>query len=1358
MNLIFKKINYRKEEDLMRKLSLRIASMLLALVITLSLAITGAPLHSHAASEIVVTVGPTGCDYTTINDALDAIASMSRSSGQRAVIEIQPGNYEEMLRISLDNITLRNASPDPSLELTNKGVDIDANAVRITSYYGHGYNYYSMNSDYLWDADTLAANKASGSASTTNAGGTSSTHWNATVIISGDGFRAEGIIFENSFNQYVSAKAADDVIVDNGSAKEGDTARGDLPAGSTAVQDKAYVERAAALAIAKNVSQAYFENCKIIGRQDTLYGGKGATAAFYGCEVYGACDYIFGGMTAVFAKCDLVFNTSENKNDRGYITAPQQSSGRGYLFYNCTVTSTTPGVDTASSYRSKPGYWGRPWAADTGEAVFYNTIVEATDDYWVSSYGKSLIMPAGWLDTLKGESALCGEYGTYELSGVDNSGSRASWAQVFTSPSLSDGTAISVSSYLGSWDAFSGKDMTIVLPDGTEQPAETAAPTVPSDGTVPEGSYVHNFTSDGKVSSFYTITGNTATNKGSVTWGGLSLTTCLKMESSTNISFTAPEAGTLTLVFGGSTAASGKKVKVDGTSCTVSSDGTYTQAVAAGAHTITKGDSIFLFYMVYTPNSALHTCEYVQGETVAPTCTEDGYTLYSCACGNTEQRDLVAATGHSYADGVCTVCGAIDPNSSAHTHSYASVVTAPTCTAQGYTTYTCECGESYVSDYVDATGHSYADGVCGVCGAADPDYVAPTEPPVVTPASAEIHNFTENGTTSTFYSITGSTSTSKGSVTYNGLTLTTCLKMESKTNISFTAPSAGTLTLVFGGSTAPSGKAVKIDGTSYHVGSDGTLTVDVASGAHTVTKDDAIFLFYMVYTPESTGETHTHSYTSSITTAATCETAGVRTYVCDCGDSYTESIAALGHSYNSVVTDPTCTAGGYTTYTCATCGDSYQDNQTSATGHSAEAVPGKAATCTETGLTDGSVCSVCNEVLTAQEEIPALGHTAEAVPGKAATCTETGLTDGSVCSVCNEVLTAQEEIPALGHTAEAVPGKAATCTEAGLTDGSVCSVCGEVLTAQEEIPALGHNYTSSVNVPTCEEDGLRTYTCANCGDTYSEVIPATGHTAEAVPGKAATCTATGLSEGSICSVCQKVLVAQEEIPMAAHSYAGGACTVCGAKDPDYVAPDPSLKQGLQKGDDGNFYYYIDGVVQEDFTGLVDNAIGRWYIVNGMAQLNFDGVIEYRGTKYLIKAGCVNTAYTDLYRIEGGFWLYFVEGVQDTEFVGLVTRLGMQAYVEQGEVNFNKTAIIEHEGNLVFVKYGIFRDTFVGLYRDDAGQWLYFVNGVFDPSYTGVAALNSMWVYVENGYVNFSFSGTITVGAYDYTVKYGVVQL
>lgn len=413
-----------------------------------------------------LTVGATGCDFTTISEAVKEAAAMDRPNNERVIIEIQPGNYEEMLVIDTPNITLKNANANPSIVPTNKGVDIEATSVRITSYYGHGYTYFSMGNDCKYDPEILAVNKENGYASFENPGSgtTAGSYWNATVSINANGFEADGIIFENSFNQYVSAKAADDVIVPQTSAKEGAVPRAEMAQGDTTVQQKEYVERAAALAIYNNCKQLSFNNCSFIGRQDTLYGGTGVTAAFYDCDVYGGTDYIFGGMTAVFAKCDLVFNTNDQtdsgkKNDVGYITAAQQSSGRGYLMYNCTVTSTKPGVNTASENISKPGYFGRPWSGKNSEVVFYNTIVEQ------AANKGSLIEAVGWLSTLGGTSDNVYEYGTYEMvEGIDNSSNRAAWSMVIAEPKFKDGTDITVAAFLGDWDAFAGKNMDIVIP------------------------------------------------------------------------------------------------------------------------------------------------------------------------------------------------------------------------------------------------------------------------------------------------------------------------------------------------------------------------------------------------------------------------------------------------------------------------------------------------------------------------------------------------------------------------------------------------------------------------------------------------------------------------------------------------------------------------------------------------------------------------------------------------------------------------------------------------------------------------------------------------------------------------------
>lgn len=126
----------------------------------------------------------------------------------------------------------------------------------------------------------------------------------------------------------------------------------------------------------------------------------------------------------------------------------------------------------------------------------------------------------------------------------------------------------------------------------------------------------------------------------------------------------------------------------------------------------------------------------------------------------------------------------------------------------------------------------------------------PVAPPV---EGGYVHNFTENGTNSSFYKISGNLSTSKGSVDYNGLKLTQCLKLESATTIDFTAPSAGKLTLVF----VEDAGTIKIDGTKY-TATNGILTVDLGAGIHQLTKADTANLFYMVYAESGSTTTPTN--------------------------------------------------------------------------------------------------------------------------------------------------------------------------------------------------------------------------------------------------------------------------------------------------------------------------------------------------------------------------------------------------------------------------------------------------------------------------------------------------------------------
>ena len=147
----------------------------------------------------------------------------------------------------------------------------------------------------------------------------------------------------------------------------------------------------------------------------------------------------------------------------------------------------------------------------------------------------------------------------------------------------------------------------------------------------------------------------------------------------------------------------------------------------------------------------------------------------------------------------------------------------------------------------------------------------------------------------------------------------------------------------------------------------------------------------------------------------------------------------------------------------------------------------KEATCTEDGKMEFS-CTLCEATRT--EPIAKKGHKEEILPAVGATCTETGLTEGKKCSACEEVLVAQEVVPAVGHTEAVDEAVNPTCTTTGLTEGKKCSICGEILVAQEVVPALGHQMSDwSVVYPTANaEDRIFSRSCDSCGETAQATL------------------------------------------------------------------------------------------------------------------------------------------------------------------------------------------------------------------------------------------------------------------------------
>ena len=482
-----------------------------------------------------------------------------------------------------------------------------------------------------------------------------------------------------------------------------------------------------------------------------------------------------------------------------------------------------------------------------------------------------------------------------------------------------------------------------------------------------------------------------------------------------------------------------------------------------------------------------------EGEiTTSPTCENAGVKTYTCTVCNETKTEEIPANGHSWDEG--------------------KVTTAPTCENAGVKTYTCTVCKATKTEAIDATGHTPVEVAEQPATCTEAGHTAGTKCSVCDAILSGMEEIPATGH-----------QWDEGKVT----TAPTCENAGVKTYTCTVCNETKTEAIVATGHTPVevSEKPATCTEAGHKAGKKCSVCGATLSGMEEI---------------PATG----HQWDEGkVTTAPTCETAGVKTYTCTvCNETKTEAIVATGHTPVEVAEQPaTCTEPGHTAGTkCSVCGATISGiEEIPAKGHTEVVDDAVEATCTTPGKTEGKHCSVCNEVIVAQQEIPAKGHTVVTDPAVEPTCTEPGKTEGKHCSVCNAVIVAQQEIPAKGHTEVIDPAVAPTCTEPGKTEGKHCSVCNEVLVAQEEIPAKGHTEVIDEAVAaTCTEPGkTEGKHCSVCNEIIvaQEVIPAKGHTEVVDDAVAATCTEPGKTEGKHCSVCNEILVAQEVIPAKGHT-------------------------------------------------------------------------------------------------------------------------------------------------------------------------------------------------------------------------------
>ena len=492
-----------------------------------------------------------------------------------------------------------------------------------------------------------------------------------------------------------------------------------------------------------------------------------------------------------------------------------------------------------------------------------------------------------------------------------------------------------------------------------------------------------------------------------------------------------------------------------------------------------------------------------------------------------------------------------------HTWNDGQVTTAATCTENGVMTYTCTMCSDTKTEVIPATGHAYGEPVWSWTD----DFKA-TATFTCTNDATHVENVTAEVTSA----------------------VTTPAACETTGVRTYTAK------VTFDGKEYTSSKTETIAATGHAYGEPVWKWNDdfTASATFTCANDT------------SHVETVNAAVTNEVTTEATCEADGVRTYTAkvtfegeEYTDTKTEVIPATGHAYGTPVWKWNDDFTASATFTCAN--DTSHVKNVTATVTNAVTTE---ATCETDGVRTytAKVTFEDKEYTSSKTEvIPAKGHTLTAVAEVPATCETAGVKAHWVCSVCGKLFSDVEgktettleklTIPATGHAYGEPVWK--------WNDDFTASATFTCANDDSHVETVNATVTNAVTTEaTCETTGVRTYTAKatfegkEYTDTKTETLPATGHDTELVGAKDATCTEDGYTGDEVCKVCGVTVKQGEVIPALGHDYKDGKCSRCGAEEPT-TPVEPGKPQQPEKpttpdtpatGDESQLMLWVSGML------------------------------------------------------------------------------------------------------------------------------------------------------------------------------------